>query len=258
MLNHSRKAELLAIINENGTVLVKDASKKLSVTEETIRRDLKSLEDQGLILRTHGGAISLKNSNQEFPLEIRQNINIVGKNAIGKTASSLVSDGDTIILDASTSSLFLAKNIKDKKRLTVITNSEKVIQELMLCQEIKIISTGGVLRRESMSFSGSFAEETLRQYHSNKVFFSCKGFLPELGLMDSNEQESQIKRIMISRSQRSVFLCDKTKLNSIGCITVATMSQIQVFITDEILPQDIQKQLNDSGIETIIAGGTNE
>jgi len=251
MFSIERKAKLLSFINEKGSMLVKEASLLFDVTEETIRRDLKDLENQKLVLRTHGGAVSSDDAKSEFPLEIRQGINISGKNAIGRAAAKLVKDGDTIMLDASTSSLFLAKNIKEIKSLTVITNSEKIIFELSSCDEIKLISTGGILRRKSMSYVGKYAENTLKNYQADKVFFSCKGFLPERGLMDSNEQESQMKRTMIGRSQQAIFLCDKTKFQRIGFETVATLEDIHMIFTDEAMPENWADALKTKGIALI-------
>jgi len=248
MFSIERKVKLLSIVNEKGSMLVKEAALMFNVTEETIRRDLKDLENQGLVLRTHGGAVSADDAKSEFPLEIRQGINISGKNAIGRAAATLVKDGDTIMLDASTSSLFLAKNIKERKSLTVITNAEKIILELSSCDEITLISTGGILRRKSMSYVGKYAENLLKNYQADKVFFSCKGFSPDRGLMDSNEQESQIKRTMINRSQQVIFLCDKTKFHRIGCETVATIDYIHMIITDEAMPVSWINVLKTKGI----------
>lgn len=257
MFNIERKTKLLSHLSENGSILVKDASQMFGVTEETIRRDLKEMENQGLLLRTHGGAITADDVKSEFPLEIRQGINMTGKNAIGREAAKLVKDGDTIMLDASTSSLFLARHIKEKKSLTVITNAEKIVFELSNCEEITLISTGGILRRKSMSYVGKSAQASLENYVADKVFFSCKGFLPERGLMDSNEQESQIKRTMISRSQKAIFLCDKTKFGRIGCETVAKLDDIHIIVTDEHMPESWSDILLTKGIVSIESGGKN-
>lgn len=255
MFNIERKIKLLSHLSEKGSILVRDASHLFNVTEETIRRDLKELENQGLLLRTHGGAITVDDVKSEFPLEIRQGINISGKNAIGREAAKLVKDGDTIMLDASTSSLFLAKHIKEKKSLTVITNSEKIIFELSTCEEITLISCGGTLRRKSMSYVGKSAQVALENYVADKVFFSCKGFLPERGLMDSNDQESQIKRTMISRSQKAVFLCDKTKFGRIGCEMVAKPDDIHMIVTDETMPDNWSNFLRTKEIVLIVESG---
>jgi DeoR/GlpR family transcriptional regulator of sugar metabolism len=257
MFSIERKAKLLSFINEKGSILVREASVSFGVTEETIRRDLKELENQGLVIRTHGGAIAQDDAKSEFPLEIRQEINISGKNAIGREAAKLVRDGDTIMLDASTSSLFLAKHVKEKKSLTVITNAEKIIFELSNCDEITLISTGGILRRKSMSYVGKYAENALKNYQSDMVFFSCKGFLPDRGLMDSNEQESQIKRNMINRSQKAIFLCDNTKFKRIGCETVATLDDIHMIVTDEAMPENWSDTIRTRGIVLIESGGKN-
>jgi DeoR/GlpR family transcriptional regulator of sugar metabolism len=128
-----------------------------------------------------------------------------GQNTIGRLAASLVQDGDTLFLDASTSSLYVAKHLKEKKGLTVITNAERIILELAQCNDINIISTGGFLRKKSLSCVGRAAEAAVSSYHADKVFFSCKGFSPQLGATDSNEQESTIRKLMIQHSKEGYF-----------------------------------------------------
>ena len=153
----------------------------------------------------------------EVSLEIREGINIEGKNIIGRLASSLVKDGDTLFLDASTSSLYVAKHLKDKKGLTVITNAERIILELAQCSDINVISTGGFLRKKSLSCVGRAAESAVSSYHADKVFFSCKGFSPQLGATDSNEQES-VTGTYAQHSNECIFLCDHTKFHKLGYI----------------------------------------
>jgi DeoR/GlpR family transcriptional regulator of sugar metabolism len=248
-----RRSRILFLINEKKSILVQETAALFDVTEETIRRDLKVLEKQGLLIRTHGGAILSDDLVAEAPLEIREGINIAGKDAIGRAAARLINSGDTVILDASTSSLFVAKHIKDIKAITVITNAEKVIFELSGCEDINVISTGGILRHRSLSFVGRAAENTLGNYHANKFFFSCKGFSPSKGLTDSNEQESDIRKAMLKCSERAIFLCDSTKFDKVGYVTTARLENIGLLITDAPLPEGWEDKIKEAGIEIIIA-----
>ena len=229
-----RRSKIMTLLNEKESLSVQEAAVYFGVAEETIRRDFNILEAQHLLVRTHGGALLSSGSKPEISYEMRKKINIQGKDRIAREAAKLVQDGDTIILDASTSSFFLAKHIRNKKGITVITNAENVITELSGGNNIALISTGGVLRRKSMSYVGRIAEDSMRNYQANKLFFSCMGFSLERGLTDTNGQESDIKKIMITCSQSIYFLCDHTKFNMVGYATTAHTEDMDIFITDRL------------------------
>ncbi len=243
----------MALLSEKESISVQEASAYFGVAEETIRRDMSILEEQKLLVRTHGGALLAGGPKPEISYEMRKKINISGKDRIGSEAAKLVSDGDTIILDASTSAFFLAKHVKNKKGLTVITNSENVIKELSTQSDIEIISTGGVLRRKSMSYVGRVAEDSLRNYHATKLFFSCMGFSLERGLTDSNGQESDMKKIMIACSQTICLLCDHTKFDMVGYASTARAEDIDVLIADQELSGEFSQGVDSLGIKVVIA-----
>lgn len=238
MLGVERRNKILAMINEKKSITVQETAAVFNVTEETIRRDFKQLEKKGLLVRIHGGAVISDESKTEPSLEMREGINIPGKDAIGKKAAELIEDYDTIILDASTSALYVAKNIKNKKGLTVITNAERIIFELSSCEDIKLISSGGVLRNKSLSYVGKMAETVIKNYYANKLFFSCRGFLPKIGLTDSSEQESEIRRTMMECSDKVIFLCDHTKFNRVGYVNTAKLDDLDYIITDQDFPSE--------------------
>lgn len=248
-----RRNKLLSLLNEKESISVQEAAVHFGVAEETIRRDMSMLEGQSLLIRTHGGAVLSEGARPEISYEMRRTINITGKDRIGRAAAKLVSDGDTIILDASTSAYFLAKHIKGKKNLTIITNAQNVIKELSEEEGIEIVSTGGVLRRKSMSFVGRIAEDSLRNYRANKLFFSCMGFSLERGLTDSNGQESDIKKTMIACSQTICLLCDETKFDKVGYASTARAEDIDTLVTDHPLQSEFSNGLSALGIDIIMA-----
>jgi DeoR/GlpR family transcriptional regulator of sugar metabolism len=237
MFGIERRSKIMSIVYEKRSILVQEAAASFGVTEETIRRDLKELESQGLLSRTYGGAVLADDTRAEAPLEIREGINITGKNAIGKLAADMINDGDTIFLDASTSSLYVAKHIKKKKGLTVITNAERILLELSSCGDMTLISTGGILRGSSLSYVGRAAENAVSNYYANKLFFSCKGFSPKSELTDSNEQESEVRKIMIRCSNQIIFLCDHTKFDKVGYVNTARLADIHKIIADMPFPE---------------------
>ncbi|MDD2502450.1 MAG: DeoR/GlpR family DNA-binding transcription regulator [Clostridia bacterium] len=237
MFGIQRRNHLLSLLQEKKSITVQEAAVIFEVAEETIRRDFRTMEGQGLIVRTHGGALLADDINFEHPLEIREGINIKGKDFMGIRAAELVHDRDTLFLDASTSALYVAKHLKDKKGLTVITNAELIILELAKCDDITLISTGGYVRKKSLSCVGQATENAISSYHADKVFFSCKGFSPRLGATDSNEQESSLRKLMIKHSGEAIFLCDHTKFDKVGYIATAQLDDIHCFITDTHLPE---------------------
>lgn len=253
MFDIERRSKIISLLYDKRSLLVQDAADMFGVTRETIRRDLRLLESQGFIIRTHGGAVLSDDIKNEAPLKIREAINTAGKDAIGKCAANTINDGDTIILDASTSSLYAAKNIKNKKGLTVITNAERILLELSNCKDMTLISTGGILRPKSLSFIGRTAENAINSYHAKKLFISCKGFSPKFGLTDSSEQESEIRKTMIRCSEKVIFLCDHTKFERIGYIKTASLEDIDVMITDSRLPEEWEECLKNASVEVISA-----
>lgn len=252
MLAVERRSEIEHIITNNKSVLVPELAKKFDVTTETIRSDLEKLEKQGVLIRTYGGATLVENKEADMEIQKRETVNFQGKQSIGIRAAQMINDGETIFLDASTSSLHLARNIKDKKGITVITNAEKIVLELAECPDIRVISTGGMLHTKNMSYIGRVVEDTIRKtYFANKVFFSCRGVTLKRGLMESTEAEAQIKKAMIDCSESAIFLCDRNKLGRLGIPVITEISGIDCFITDIKLDEEWNRALEENDIRVI-------
>lgn len=248
-----RRNKILNLLNEKKSLSVQDTALIFGVAEETIRRDLNVLEKQELLIRTHGGAVVIDTARHEISYERRKSINITGKDKIGAKAAKLINHGDIIILDASTSAFCLAKKIKETKGITVITNAQNIIVELSGAEGIELISTGGNLRRKSMSYVGRIAETALENYHATKLFFSCMGFSLERGITDSNGQESDMKKMMLRRSQKAYLLCDHTKFDKVGYASTAKETDIHALICDEPLTDSVHKNISALGIEIFYA-----
>ena len=252
MLAVERRSKIEQIIIENKSVLVPELAKQFDVTTETIRSDLEKLEKQGVLVRTYGGATLVETKDADMEIHERDTVNFEGKQSIGKRAAEMINDGETIFLDASTSSLHVARNIKNKKGITVITNAQKIVLELSECNDIRIISTGGMLHQKNMSYIGRIVEDTIRStYFANKVFFSCRGVTLTRGLMESTEAEAQIKKAMIDCSESAIFLCDKKKLGRLGVPVISSLSGIDCFITDIKLDEEWNKALEDNDVRLI-------
>ncbi len=233
MLALERQKKIIEILNLEGAVLVSKLSEELDVTEETIRRDLEKLEKQEALIRTHGGAIPVDENVYELSLEKRKNTNISAKEQLAQEAAKYVKPWDTIFLDASTTTFYMAKEIKKIQNVTVITNSVRVINELSGQKDIKVIGIGGLLS-QNQSFVGSHAEDTIKNtYFANKMFFSSKGVMEEdVWVLESNEQECAIKQKMIDNSTKRYYLCDKSKIGRVGFVKLTPFSKIDYFISD--------------------------
>ncbi len=227
-----RQKRILDLLEENGAVWVSKLAEELDVTEETIRRDLEKLENFESLVRTHGGAIPISENNQELSLEKRKKLNIEEKILLAKEAVKHIHSGDTVFLDASTTIYYIAKEIKNLKNITVVTNSLRIITELSGQKDIKVICVGG-MAGANQSIVGSIAENNIRNnYFANKVFFSSRA-INHSGILDSNEQEGFIKINMMKNSEKIFYVCDKSKYGKIGYVKLADFSEIDYIITEK-------------------------
>ncbi|MBY3620236.1 DeoR/GlpR transcriptional regulator [Acinetobacter sp. CUI P1] len=247
MLIADRYERIVELVNERGSIRVSELSTLCQVTEETIRRDLDRLEKAGRLLRSHGGAVSLRDRQPETPYAEREIMNAAEKQRIAREAVMMIKPGDRILLDASTTAWYMASHLPDMP-LTVLTNSIRVAAELSGKERIDVISTGGQLSRRSMSFVGHLAERSLELYHVDKMFFSCKGFHLERGASESNELQAMVKRKMISIAEQVILLCDSSKFGIQAFTHVATTSELDVVITDYSPAADQLKQLQELNI----------
>ncbi|MFB5663663.1 DeoR/GlpR family DNA-binding transcription regulator [Alteribacillus sp. HJP-4] len=247
MLVAERYEQILALIDEKGSVRVTELSRKFRVTEETIRRDLDQLEKQNKIKRSHGGAVSVKQGKAETPYFEREITNVEEKRKIARKALQFINENDRIILDASSTAWYMAKELPDIP-LIVLTNSIKVSVELSGKQNIKVISTGGILSPRSLSFVGPLAEQSLDSYHVDKVFLSCQGVHTKKGLSDSNEMQAHLKQKIIHASDEVYLLADHTKLGVQSFSRIAGWDQIDVFITDKI-SEDYQTPIKEQDVD---------
>ena len=240
-----RQKKILEILSADGAVSVNRLSLELGVTEETVRRDLEKLEKQEFLKRTHGGAVAVDENTNEMSLEKRKSTNVEAKQRIAKLAATQVNEGDTIFLDASTTTFFMARELKSMHNITIITNSLRVVVELDGCESVKVISVGGVLSH-NQSFVGSHAEQDIAEnYVASKMFFSSKGVTLESGILESNEQESGIKKKMLKNSRHKYYLCDSSKVGSVGFVKLAKLDEINCLITDKAPESELLEKLEE-------------
>lgn len=236
MFVEERHNEILEILTIKGKVRVTELSEKFSVTVETIRRDLERLESEKKLKRTHGGAILFADQEEEneIPFKERKILNQKEKILIAKAAIQYIEEEDVLFLDAGSTCLFLAKELPNI-RVTVVTNSVLVAYELSQKSEVQVVMSGGNLMRSSLSLAGPAATRSLKNYHINKMFFSCKGFDQDWGISDSNEQQAAIKRVAMEMSDQKILLLDGTKLNKRSFVHIENINKINLVIIDGIV-----------------------
>lgn len=252
MLPEARREHILTYIKNIKNVTSEELSKKFNVTEETIRKDLNFLSEKGLVIRTFGGAMI--KDDYDPSLAQRTVSNLEEKKAIAKTASFLIKDRECIVLDAGSTTIELARYIRESSEVFVLTNSLEVINILSKVQGVNVISTGGTLRNKSMSFQGKLTEHSIGSYNIQKAFISAKGLGIEEGVMDTNELEASVKRKMIETAKEVILLADYSKFSKIAHVTVCPIEKITRIITDNKADPEILKKYRSMGIEVIVAG----
>jgi DeoR/GlpR family transcriptional regulator of sugar metabolism len=253
MLAAERRNEILALLKEEGRVIVADLSKKYVVTEETIRRDLEKLENDGYAERTYGGAVLKGNEKDELPFGVRKRANVDAKMRIATAISGMIHDGDRIMLDASTTALFVAKQIKEKKNITVITNSLEILLELSDVADWKVLSTGGSLRGSALSLLGYQAERMVDGFFVDKAVISCKGVDMQRGFTDSNELDAGLKRQMLNSATTRIMAVDNAKFDHLSFTQVVDFAGIDALATDQRLSPEWEERLRRSEVEIIYA-----
>lgn len=252
MLVAERHQKIVEVVNERKSIRVSELSNIFSVTEETIRRDLEKLEKDNLLARSHGGAVCLipKSESREIPFSKREITNVNEKKEIAVEAIKQVNEGDKIILDASSTAWYLAKDLPDIP-LTVLTNSIKVAIELSSKTQIIVISTGGTLTSKSLSYVGPLAEESLNRYHVNKAFISCKGFDLEHGISESNEDQARVKKKMCKIADKIYVMIDHNKFGVRSFSHINHINNVDYVMTDSGVSRKIIDGLKEIPLEVI-------
>ncbi|WP_010273244.1 DeoR/GlpR family DNA-binding transcription regulator [Paenibacillus senegalensis] len=251
MLAPERRNHIMQLLNQQKQVLVKELSEKLQVSEGTLRNDLKILEKDGLLERTHGGAVLPAPPSHEHTFRSRSQINQAEKAAIGTKALEFVKNGQCIILDASSTALELAKRLGQFDHLTVVTNGLTTAQELNRHPRLNVIVIGGVLRPGSSSLEGLLSKGLLSQVHADLFFTSAHGLTAAEGLTEFSLYEAELKKVIVSNVNKVIALLDHTKLNRRSIATFAETSDIDILITDSQADRAFLESLE--GVQTVIA-----
>jgi len=245
-----RIATIEKSLNTSESVSVAELSRLFEVTEETIRRDLdKIVARDDLVVRVHGGAYRQKPFDHETPYQLRETLLVAEKERMAKRSSAVLEQGDTIMLDSSTSALYLAKQLKGLDLgLTVITNSLRIAMELSECTQTNLVLIGGSYRQASRSFVGYAATAALLELHADKALVSCSGLSERFGLTDNNESEARIRRLMLDNSRRKFLLVDSDKFGRCKNYRIAGVEGVEALFTDKFPDAGLIRLLSDNKV----------
>jgi len=248
LFTHERRQQIIHLLEEQQRVTVPELSLLFSVSEVTIRKDLSWLEIQKLAVRTHGGAVLATNATAEMGFDLRERLQQNEKERIGALAASMVQDGETIAIDASTTALAMAQFLKNKRELTVVTNGLRTGMELAQIPGISVLIPGGMLRQESYSLVGSWSETILQRIHISKAFFGARGFTLTEGLTDVNSEEVELKRTIVNTAKEVIAIIDHSKWNHVAFATFCPLERLSTIITDTQTPLELIEQVRSKGI----------
>jgi DeoR family transcriptional regulator of aga operon len=248
-----RHKYILGALQREGFVKVIDIAKKLDVTTVTVRKDLKALEEKGLLYRTHGSASPVNPHMADRHVKEKEKLKIEEKRLIGKCATQLIEEDDSIIINSGSTICAFAEQIEPNGRLTVVTSSIKVTSILSENEGINVAQLGGTLRRSSMSVIGSYAMGFLENITCSKVFLGVDVVDLDFGVTTSNVEEAELNKAMMGVALKTVVLCDSSKFGRKGFGKICGLDKIDVVVTDEGVSPSMIRLLEEQGIEVLVA-----
>jgi len=252
LMAEERRQKILTHLQSEGRVIVGNLSEIFGVSQITIRKDLDTLQERGLVQRSHGGALPPSSSALFDPtLQEKHRQHAPEKQRIAAAAVKLVSVGSCVMLDSGTTTAAIAQELKKLSSLTVITNAINIATELN-GTDFEVIVTGGTLRKNSFSMVGPIAEDVLKEMHADVLFLGVDGFDLEIGLTTPNLLEARVNRAMVASAKKVVAVCDATKFSRRSLSRIIPVSALHHVITDSSLPDSIAEALQSQGIEVTL------
>jgi DeoR/GlpR family transcriptional regulator of sugar metabolism len=243
-----RREQILTYLSVHDRTPVSELSQVLGVSEVTVRKDLDVLESQGVLTRVHGGAVVSGRGRLELYFATREQDHLEEKRRIAQGAAALIRSGQRIFLDASTTALQVARLIKDREDLVVVTNGLYTALELNFCEGVTTVVVGGTMRRRSSSLVGSLNVNSLQRLRVDIGLFGARGVTARDGLMESDLDEAQLKQQMVSASGLVVGIVDSSKFGTMSFSAFALPHEIDRIITDEGASASIVKELRTHSI----------
>ncbi len=255
MIPFERRQQILALLQEQPGIKVSELARQLDVSEGTIRNDLSALEEEGRLTRVRGGAVPRHGHrfiSSLFAEHARTHAE--AKRRIARYAAELVEDGDSILLDASSTVFALVPHLHNRHNLTIVTNGIEVALALASNRSLSVILVGGVMRSDGTSVVGHLGEKILDELHFKMAFVSCSGFSVEAGLTEVDIQEVQLKKKMVRSADRVIALIDSSKFGRVDLTSFASLEQIAHIFTDDALSPQFVEQLRRTGTALTLCG----
>ena len=248
-----RQKQILSLLSKQGRLSVTEIVEQFEISEATARRDLESLASQGKAQRVHGGVIAIEQAPPELPILQREGEQTDEKSSIGRVAAGLIADGETVFLGSGTTVLETAKYLRERKNLTVITNSLPVLNALAGIQGITVVSLGGQLRESELSFIGHITEQALAELRVDKVIMGTRGISLEHGLTNDYLPETLTDRAILKIGRTVIIVADYTKINRVATALLAPLKTMHIFVTDANAEKKFLQSLKKIGIEVVVA-----
>lgn len=252
MLAEERRLQLIEWSRTEGRVDALEASAKLNVAVETIRRDLEILQRRGVVRRVHGGAIAVERYNSEATVPERKSSNTDAKSRIAKAAAKFVPEAGCVFVDGGTTTEELAPYLLNKPNLLVVTNNI-MLASLIGESSTQVILLGGEIRRTSLSTTGQLAVEELNNFHAQVAFLGVNGISDEAGMTTADIEEAVVKRAMIANAAERVLLADHSKFGTSFAAKFAAFADIDRLVTDLDTPEDFLNTFNQSDCDVVLA-----
>ncbi|MBQ8331230.1 MAG: DeoR/GlpR transcriptional regulator [Clostridia bacterium] len=235
MLQFERQEAILRILEDKKNASIRELAAQLFTSEASIRRDIEVLEQQGLVKRVYGGVLLSRYENEVVPVRLRDSDHSAVKEEIARRAAAMIQDGDTIIMDASSTVRRVLKYITHRRNLKIITNNLRIFSDYT-GNNIQLYCTGGTYSAGNHAFTGPSAENYLRTISADYLFFSSQGITADGIISDVSEEETALRRVMIARTAKQFFLCDSSKIGLQKLFTLCNKDDITGVICDARLP----------------------
>lgn len=252
LFREERRQQIVRVAENQQRVTVEGLAKLFAVSPVTIRTDLAWLEQHELIRRTHGGAVPALPQRVDLAFAARAQTQQNEKERIGAAAASLIQNGESIALDASTTALQLARNLRGTKEITVITNGIRVAEEIANYPGLTVMLLGGLIRPAAMSVVGNWSEALLDQINISKAFVGAKGFTLAEGLTDVDGEEVKLKQALVASAREVIAIVDHTKWGQVGLATFCPVDRIHRIITNRAAPKDLVQKTRQRGIDVML------
>ncbi|MBS4535649.1 DeoR/GlpR transcriptional regulator [Clostridium sp. D2Q-14] len=248
MLKAERHAYIMKYMKREGRIVIEDLAKEIDVSPMTIRRDLDYLEKNNKVIRTHGGAIPVQSLHEEIPYNNKKEKQIDEKNRIAKEARGLIKEGQTIILDAGTTTMEIAKQIVDLKDIIVVTTDLMTAVYLSRYKDIQVYCTGGIIQSEIGACIGCKAEDFLSGIYADIAFIGASFIDLDRGITSPTMEKAMIKKKMLEAGEKTILVADSTKFGKKGFTKVCLLEDLDLVITDKDIDEELLEKIKEKDI----------